>query len=255
MALEYNKHHSKRSILTSYLNSVPYGTVGGQTAIGVQAAARDLLRQAGLAAGPRSSRRCSPACRRRPRSTTRSSIPTAASERRNEVLAKMAELHYISRGAGRQRRARAAGGHTAATTTPNAKRTSSSNTCASCSIERYGAKTVEQGGLKVYTTIDLQHAAPGAQSDRRSARRARRPGVGDRHDQPRQRRHRGDGGVRELRAVAVQPRRRRPPPARLDVQGDRPRRRALARDRPEHDLLPTRTRSSRAGWPATRRTK
>ena len=40
LAIEYNKHHSKRSILTSYLNSVPYGTVGGQTAIGVQAAAR-----------------------------------------------------------------------------------------------------------------------------------------------------------------------------------------------------------------------
>ena len=51
-AIEYNKHHSKRSILTSYLNSVPYGTVGGQTAIGVQAAARDVLRQAGLAARP-----------------------------------------------------------------------------------------------------------------------------------------------------------------------------------------------------------
>ena len=40
LAIDYNSHHSKRSILTSYLNSVPYGTVGGQTAIGVQAAAR-----------------------------------------------------------------------------------------------------------------------------------------------------------------------------------------------------------------------
>ena len=40
LAIEYNKHHSKHSILTSYLNSVPYGTVGGQTAVGVQAAAR-----------------------------------------------------------------------------------------------------------------------------------------------------------------------------------------------------------------------
>ena len=41
MAVEYSKEHSKRSILTSYLNSVPYGTLGGQTAVGVQAAARD----------------------------------------------------------------------------------------------------------------------------------------------------------------------------------------------------------------------
>ncbi|MCW3056179.1 MAG: glycosyl transferase family 51, partial [Solirubrobacterales bacterium] len=40
LALDYEKTHDKRSILTSYLNSVPYGTVGGQTAIGVQAAAR-----------------------------------------------------------------------------------------------------------------------------------------------------------------------------------------------------------------------
>ena len=40
LAIDYTEHHSKRSILTSYLNSVPYGTVGGQTATGVQAAAR-----------------------------------------------------------------------------------------------------------------------------------------------------------------------------------------------------------------------
>jgi len=40
LALDYEKVHGKRSILTSYLNSVPYGTVGGQTAIGVQAASR-----------------------------------------------------------------------------------------------------------------------------------------------------------------------------------------------------------------------
>ncbi|HTR72129.1 MAG TPA: biosynthetic peptidoglycan transglycosylase, partial [Solirubrobacteraceae bacterium] len=37
LAIEYDEHHSKKSILTSYLNSVPYGTVGGQTATGVQA--------------------------------------------------------------------------------------------------------------------------------------------------------------------------------------------------------------------------
>ena len=67
-----------------------------------------------------------------------------------------------------------------------------------------------------------QHAATRAQSDRRSPERARRPGIGDRHDQPRQRRDRGDGGVRELREVAVQPGRRRPPSAGLHLQGDRP---------------------------------
>ena len=40
LAVEYAKHHSRNEILTSYLNSVPYGTLGGQTAIGVQAAAQ-----------------------------------------------------------------------------------------------------------------------------------------------------------------------------------------------------------------------
>jgi penicillin-binding protein 1A len=60
LALEYEEHHSKPSILTSYLNSVPYGTLGGQTAIGVQAASRIFfdkpasqldLEQAALLAG------------------------------------------------------------------------------------------------------------------------------------------------------------------------------------------------------------
>ena len=68
----------KRWILDRYLNSVPYGTVGGQTAVGIQAAARMYF------AKPRASsrsprRRCWPGCRRRPRSTTRSSIPRARS--------------------------------------------------------------------------------------------------------------------------------------------------------------------------------
>ena len=40
LADELDKRHSKRWILTQYLNNVPYGTVGGQTAIGIGAAAR-----------------------------------------------------------------------------------------------------------------------------------------------------------------------------------------------------------------------
>ncbi len=62
LAIEYNKHHSKQSILTDYLNSVTYGTVEGRTALGVEAAARiffdkspyqlDLQQQALLAGLP-----------------------------------------------------------------------------------------------------------------------------------------------------------------------------------------------------------
>ena len=95
LALEYNEHHSKRAILTSYLNSVPYGTVGGQTAIGVQAASRIFfdkpasqldLEQAALLAGlPQAPSEYNPFL-----------YPTAARQRRNEVLGKMAELHYIT---------------------------------------------------------------------------------------------------------------------------------------------------------------
>ena len=39
LASELEEKHSKRWILHEYLNSVPYGTVGGRTAIGAQAAA------------------------------------------------------------------------------------------------------------------------------------------------------------------------------------------------------------------------
>src|SRR5438132_2152567 len=95
LALEYEKHHSKQSILTSYMNSVPYGTVGGQTAIGVQAAARIFfdkpdgqlnLQQSALLAGlPQAPSQYNP---------FRSAA--VARHRRDEVLAKMEQLHYIS---------------------------------------------------------------------------------------------------------------------------------------------------------------
>src|SRR5271166_5286326 len=95
LAIDYEKVHSKHSILTSYLNSVPYGTVGGQTAIGVQAAARiffnrpasqlDLEQSALLAGLPQAPSQYNPLLN-----------PVAARQRRNEVLAKMAQLGYIT---------------------------------------------------------------------------------------------------------------------------------------------------------------
>ncbi|MGH2834211.1 MAG: transglycosylase domain-containing protein, partial [Solirubrobacteraceae bacterium] len=93
LAIDYNKTHSKRSILTNYLNSVPYGTVGGQTAIGVQAASRiffdkpvwqlDLEQSALLAGLPQAPSQYNPL-----------QFPSEARQRRNEVLTKMAQLHY-----------------------------------------------------------------------------------------------------------------------------------------------------------------
>ena len=91
LAIEYDKRHDKHSILTNYLNSVSYGTVGGQTAIGVQAAARIFfdkpasqlnLQQSALLAGlPQAPSQYNPFI----------AGPTAR-QRRNEVLAKMSEL-------------------------------------------------------------------------------------------------------------------------------------------------------------------
>ncbi len=61
LAEELEREHSKQWILRSYLNYVPYGTVDGQTAVGVQAAAqtffakpaKDLtLEESALLAGP-----------------------------------------------------------------------------------------------------------------------------------------------------------------------------------------------------------
>ena len=61
LAEELENEHSKDWILEKYLNTTSYGTVGGQTAIGVEAAARVYfnkrakhltLREAALLAGP-----------------------------------------------------------------------------------------------------------------------------------------------------------------------------------------------------------
>ncbi len=153
LALEYEKHHSKHSILTSYLNSVPYGTVGGQTAIGVQAASRIFfdkpasqldLEQAALLAGlPQAPSEYNPFL-----------YPSAARQRRNEVLAKMAELHYVSR-------AQATAAERAPLELQHGNFYSERREgfffeyVRQQLIDRYGRRTVERGGLKVYTTLDL----------------------------------------------------------------------------------------------------
>jgi penicillin-binding protein 1A len=154
LAIEYEKRHpDKRSILTSYLNSVPYGTVGGQTAIGVQAAARvffnkpasqlDLAQSALLAGLPQAPSQYNPF-----------RDASSARHRRNEVLAKMAELHYITPG-----QAAAAEGEPLGVKYGNfysQRREDFFFEYVRAQLaHRYGAKTVAQGGLKVYTTINL----------------------------------------------------------------------------------------------------
>ncbi len=153
LALDYEKHHSKKSILNSYLNSVPYGTLGGQTAVGVQAAARvffdkpasqlDLAQAALLAGLPQAPSEYNPFL-----------DPAAATVRRNEVLAKMAELHYISQARASQTEKDPLEVHHGNFYTER-KEDFFFEYVREQLIKRYGAKTVEQGGLKVYTTINL----------------------------------------------------------------------------------------------------
>jgi penicillin-binding protein 1A len=159
LALDYEKHHGKRSILTSYLNSVPYGTVGGQTAIGVQAAARiffdkpagqlDLQQSALLAGLPQAPSQYNPF-----------RDADSARRRRNVVLSKMRDLHYIT-----------AAQASAAQAAPlevkrgyyysQRKENFFFEFVRQQLVQRYGKRTVAQGGLKVYTTINLnmQHLA------------------------------------------------------------------------------------------------
>src|SRR3954471_6859805 len=157
LAQELEESHpgieGKRWILDRYLNSVPYGTLGGQTAVGVQAAARmyfgkpasrlTLAEAATLAGLPQAPSLYNPF-----RDEQR------AISRRNEVLRAMARGHYISRDTAQQ-----------AMESPLRVVDSRYYTQRRESyffdyvkdqlIKRYGLATVRKGGLRVYTTLNL----------------------------------------------------------------------------------------------------
>ena len=88
--------HSKLWILTDYLNTVPYGTVGGQTAEGVAGRLVDVLRPPGLAGHPRPVGAARRACRRRRRTTTRSTTRATRSRAATRCCAAMAQYGYIT---------------------------------------------------------------------------------------------------------------------------------------------------------------
>jgi penicillin-binding protein 1A len=153
LALEYNKHHSKREILTQYLNDISYGTVGGQTAVGVEAASQIFfnkpvsrlnLAQAALLAGlPQAPSDYNP--------LTHSKL---AKERRNVVLAKMAQLHYITAAQARATERAPLEVHRGYYYSFR-RESFFFEYVRQELVERYGAHTVDYGGLKVYTTLDL----------------------------------------------------------------------------------------------------
>jgi penicillin-binding protein 1A len=159
LAAELEAEHSKQWILKSYLNSVAYGTVDGQTAVGVQAAAqtyfsksaRELtLEESALLAGlPQAPSELSPF-----------QNPRGALERRNEVLRKMAKLGHISKATAAEAAAKPLGVRRGTLYT-RIKEPFFFDYVKQQLIDKFGVNTVRKGGLKVHTTIDpkLQKAA------------------------------------------------------------------------------------------------
>ena len=160
LAQQLVKGRSKDWILTNYLNAVPYGTVNGETALGVGAAAEtffdkpvwklSLAQEALLAGLPQA-----------PTSYNPFSFPAAARTRRAAVLTAMVQAHYISRAQA-----------DAASSQPLGLQHNSSYTLRRqpfifdyvqqqvadklCPRNPNNCPIVGNGGLKIYTTLDLK---------------------------------------------------------------------------------------------------
>jgi penicillin-binding protein 1A len=153
MASELEDEHPKHWILTEYLNNVPYGTVNGETAVGIEAAseiffskhAKELtLEQAAMLAGlPQAPSEYNPF-----------KNPQAALARRNEVLRSMVKNGYITQSDASD-----------AIDKPLALRAGNKyfrksepyffDYVSELLIEKYGLNTYRRGGLKVHTSIDI----------------------------------------------------------------------------------------------------
>ncbi len=161
LAMQLESKHSKNWILTSYLNDAPYGTVGGETARGVGAAAemffnrpvQDLnLAQTALLAGlPQAPSDYNPFIDH--------AHAEAALRRRHEVIKAMMKAGYITR-------------HQGVEADHSPLQVDSSNPYTAAHVQpyvfdyvvkqledRYGTKEVQNGGLTVYTTITLKSQA------------------------------------------------------------------------------------------------
>ena len=152
LAEQLEAKHSKSWILDSYLNAVPYGTSNGEEAIGVGAAALMFfnrpvsklnLAQMSLLAGlPQSPTQYDPLV-----------YPKLAKARRNNVLQAMVKSDYITQGLATAVEKQPLQVH------PNNRYIQRSEPYIFDDVEqqlrqRFGANTVDNGGLKVYTTID-----------------------------------------------------------------------------------------------------
>lgn len=159
MALDYEKNHSKKEILGKYLNTAPYGTNEGRTAIGVHAAAKVYfsvkpenltLPQAALLAGlPQAPSDYNPI-----------QNPGGAKQRRNEVLDSMARQNMITDE--QARRAKKSGLQLNPAENLFAREDPFFFDYVETElIKKYGVNTVRRGGLRVFTTVEpaMQDAA------------------------------------------------------------------------------------------------
>ncbi|ADB54299.1 transglycosylase domain-containing protein [Conexibacter woesei] len=154
LADELEKQHSKEWILTSYLNNVPFGTVGGQEAIGIQAAARvffdkpasklTLAESALLAGLPQAPSDYNPFLN-----------PRGAEKRRADVLKAMVDARYVTQSEADEAAASPLGvkrnGFYQARKEPFVF-----DWVRRELIRKYGPEVVRAGGLRVYTSIDLR---------------------------------------------------------------------------------------------------
>jgi penicillin-binding protein 1A len=152
-----NQHpgrRGKRWILDQYLNNVPYGTVGGKTAVGIQAAARIFydkpaskltLAQAALLAGlPQAPSLYNPFL-----------SAAKAEARRNDVLRRMADQGFITQSDAAQAIAEPLG--VKANGYYSKKRESYFYDYVKQQlVDEYGAKRVQAGGMHIYTTLNLK---------------------------------------------------------------------------------------------------
>jgi penicillin-binding protein 1A len=162
LASELEKEHSKRWILHNYLNSVPFGTVGGRTAVGTEAAsqiffsksAKNLrLHEAAMLAGlPQAPSQYNPFRN-----------PSAALQRRNEVLRGMVKNRFISREQATEAAKKGLGVRRGRRYTAR-REPYFFDYVEEQLIEEYGVGVYRRGGLKIHTTIDpeLQDAGRAA---------------------------------------------------------------------------------------------
>jgi penicillin-binding protein 1A len=173
LAQQLEKQHPGRKgkywIISTYLNDVPYGTVNGKEAIGIVAAARVYfnkkpsqltLPEAALLAGlPQAPSQYNPFLHGK-----------AARTRRNDVLQRMSDQHYITQAEANDAMKTKLG----VTANGYFKKRHEAyffDYVKQQLINEYGLARVRQGGMKVYTTINLklQRVARNAIHNRLSA--------------------------------------------------------------------------------------